>query len=224
MIAYGTLSPMRSLENERAALVAAGRELAAAGLVTGGAGNLSVRDGDRVAITAAGARLDAIEGDAVVVVDLDGTLLEGEAGREPTSELDLHLELYRRSDVAAVVHSHPPVASALAAVVEEVPPVHYEMARLGGAVPVAPYARFGTAELARAVADTLGPRPAALMANHGAIVQAASLDEALELTHLLEWTCSVYWRAQAVGRPRALTREQVAELGDAFADRRARGL
>jgi L-fuculose-phosphate aldolase len=82
------------------------------------------------------------------------------------------------------------------------------MLLLGGTVPVAPYATFGTPELARSVLDALEGRSAALMANHGAIVHAQDLDGALELSLLLEWACTVYWRAAAIGEPRALGAEQ----------------
>jgi L-fuculose-phosphate aldolase len=82
------------------------------------------------------------------------------------------------------------------------------MLLLGGTVPVAPYATFGTPELAESVLDALEGRQAALMANHGAIVHAVDLDSALELALLLEWACSVYWRAAAIGRPNLLGADQ----------------
>ena len=69
----------------------------------------------------------------------------------PTSEVELHLAVYRLHDAGAVVHTHAPAATALSCVLDELPCVHYEMLLLGGAVPVAPYATFGTPELARAV-------------------------------------------------------------------------
>jgi L-fuculose-phosphate aldolase len=82
--------------------------------------------------------------------------------------------------------------------------VHYEMLRLGGVVPVAPYETFGTPELAASVLDALEGKSAVLMANHGALTIGPDPDGAAELTRLLEWACSVYWRAAAIGEPRAL--------------------
>jgi L-fuculose-phosphate aldolase len=82
------------------------------------------------------------------------------------------------------------------------------MLLLGGPVPVAPYATFGTPELAEAVLDALEGRSAALMANHGAIAHGPDLDAALERSFLLEWACTVYWRAAAIGAPRSLDEEQ----------------
>jgi len=96
------------------------------------------------------------------------------------------------------------MATALSCVLDEVPCVHYGMLQLGGSVPVAPYETFGTPELAQSVLDALEGRRAALMANHGAIVHAGDVDEALQLSLLLEWACDVYWRAAQVGEPRAL--------------------
>ena len=126
----------------------------------------------------------------------------------PTSELDLHLGVYRRYDAGAVVHTHAPMATALSCVLDELPCVHYQLLLLGGPVPVAPYATFGTPELASSVLDALEGGNAALMANHGAIVHSNDLDAALELSLLLEWACTVYWRAAAIGEPRVLDAEQ----------------
>jgi len=178
------------------------RRLAAEGLVLGTAGNVSARNGDLVAITPTGAVLADLEPEQVSVVDLDGEQADGDLA--PTSEIELHLGVYRRYDAGAVVHTHAPMATALSCVLDEVPCVHYGMLQLGGSVPVAPYETFGTPELAQSVLDALEGRRAALMANHGAIVHAGDVDEALQLSLLLEWACDVYWRAAQVGEPRAL--------------------
>jgi L-fuculose-phosphate aldolase len=116
--------------------------------------------------------------------------------------------VYRRYDAGAVVHTHAPVATALACVLDELPCVHYEMLALGGSVRVAPYATFGTPELAELVLDALEGRTAALMANHGALVYGADLAGAVRSTELLEWAATVYWRAAAIGTPRTLDDEQ----------------
>jgi L-fuculose-phosphate aldolase len=204
------------LEQERDQLAAACRRLAEAGLVVGTAGNLSLRAGDRLAVTASGATLSRLEPDDVVVVGLDGVQLAGR-GR-PSSELELHLTIYRRYGAGAVVHTHGPMATALSCVIDELPPVHYAMLALGGSVRVAPYATYGTPELARATADALQGRAAALMANHGAVTCGEDLESALQATLLLEWACQVYWHAAALGAPRTLTSAQL----DAVAEQSAR--
>ena len=194
-------------ERERSDVAQACRRLAAEGLVIGTAGNVSVRAGeDAVAVSPTGAVLGELEADEVTVVDLRGEVVAGEL--EPTSELELHLGVYRRYGAGAVVHTHAPMATAIACVLDELPCIHYQMLLLGGAVPVAPYATFGTPELAKAVLDALEGRSAVLMANHGAITLGADAAVAVELSLLLEWACTVYWRAAAIGSPRALDADQ----------------
>jgi L-fuculose-phosphate aldolase len=190
----------------REAVATVCRHLADAGLVRATSGNVSAREGDLVAITATGAVLADVTADQVAVVDLDGRVAGG--GLAPTSELDLHLGTYRRYGAGAVVHTHAPMATALGCVLDELPCVHYEMLLLGGTVRVAPYETFGTPELAASVLDALEGRTAALMANHGTLVYGADLDGAVRATELLEWACTVYWRAAALGEPRVLDAAQ----------------
>jgi L-fuculose-phosphate aldolase len=190
----------------RGELVRACRHLAASGMVTGTSGNLSARAAERVVITPTGARFDELASDDLAVVDLNGQLLEGRLA--PTSELDLHLDVYRRYDAGAVAHTHAPMATAVGCVLEELPCVHYTMLALGGSVRVAPYHTFGTAELAQVVADALDGRTAALLANHGTIAYGGDVAAAIEATELLEWASALYLRAASLGAPRALTDEQ----------------
>jgi L-fuculose-phosphate aldolase len=190
----------------REAVAAASRQLARDGLVIGTAGNVSARAGERVAITATGAELAQLTAEQVTVVGLDGTVVEGDLA--PTSELDLHLGVYGRYEAGAVVHTHAPMATALSCVLDELPCVHYQMLLLGGTVRVAPYLTFGTPELAEATLRALEGRTAALMANHGAIAYGPDLEGAVGASLLLEWACTVYWRAAAIGTPRTLDEEQ----------------
>jgi L-fuculose-phosphate aldolase len=198
------------MEREREQVADAARRLAHQGLVIGTSGNLSARTGDLVAITPTGAVLADLDGSSVPVIDLDGSVVEGDLA--PTSELDLHLGVYRRYDAGAVVHTHAPAATALSCVIDEVPCVHYGMLALGGSVRVAPYATFGTPELAESVLDALEGHTAALMANHGALTFGADVPAAVEATLLLEWACEVYARAVSVGRPRILTDEERGDV------------
>jgi L-fuculose-phosphate aldolase len=202
----------------RESVAAAARRLAAEGLVAGTAGNVSVRDGERVAVTPTGARLEELDAEQIAVVDLEGAQLEGPLA--PTSELDLHLSVHAERGDGAVVHTHAPIATAVSCVVDELPVIHYQALALGGPVRVAPYATFGSRELAANVRRALAGRAAALMANHGTVTVAADAATAVELTLLLEWACDLYWRAAAIGTPRALDEqqqravvEQVAALG-----------
>src|SRR5437764_2249424 len=151
----------------RESVAAAARRLAGEKLVLGTAGNVSARAAETIAISPTGAVLERLTAEQVALVDRDGEQMEGEL--EPSSELALHLGVYRRYDARAVVHTHAPMATALSCVIDELPVVHYQMLLLGGAIRVAPYATFGTPELAEATVAALQDRTAALMANHGAI-------------------------------------------------------
>jgi L-fuculose-phosphate aldolase len=201
----------------RAAVAGAARRLAAEKLVIGTAGNVSARVGDQVAITPTGAALEHLEAEQIAIVNLDGAQAVGELA--PSSEVALHLGVYRRYDAGAVVHTHAPMATALACAVDELPAVHYQMLLLGGSIRVASYATFGTPELAEATLDALQDRTAALMANHGAINYAHDLDTAVEHALLLEWACGVYWHARAIGGPRTMDAGQRQAVLDAAISR-----
>lgn len=192
------------------AVVRAARDVAEAGLVAGTSGNVSVRAGDLVAVSATGARLGQLRDEHVTIVDLEGRVVDGQLA--PSSELALHLEVYRRFAPESVVHAHPPIATALACVLQELPCIHPDMLELGGAVRVAPYRRFGSQEFAEVTAEALRYRQAALMSNHGAVVIGASAEEAVDRARLLEWAAGVYWRGALIGAPRVLTEEQQREL------------
>jgi L-fuculose-phosphate aldolase len=208
----------QTLDAAREAVAAAARRLAAEGLVLGTAGNVSARAGELVAVSPTGAVLAELAPEAVAVVDLDGHTVHGDYA--PTSEIALHLGAYRRHRAGAVVHAHSPVGTALACVLDELPLVHYQMLALGGPIRVAPYATFGTPELAELVLDALEGRAAALMANHGMIALGPDLDAAIDNALLLEWASEVYWRAAAIGRPRTLDSGQAQDFVDAVSARR----
>jgi L-fuculose-phosphate aldolase len=187
------------LAEEREQVVWACRRLRATGLVVGTAGNVSARAGDRVAISPSGLDYDDLTPELVGVHRLDGEPVQ--APLRPSTELPLHLAVYQQTDAAGVVHTHAPASTALSIVVSEIPAAHYYTALFGGPVRVAPYARFGSAELAAGVAAALADRRGALMANHGAVCVAESVRSALDLAAYLEYLCDVQLRAMATGLP-----------------------
>lgn len=197
--------------NTRDSVAEAARRLADAGLLIGTAGNVSMRDGDLVAVTGTGVVLADCTTEDVVLVTMDGAVAEGPLA--PTSELDLHLGLYAgRPEVVAVVHTHAPYSTAVACVLDELPMLHYSQLVLGGTVRVAPYATFGTPELAHHVREALQGRQAALMSNHGSVAVGATLEQAVEHALLLEWLAALHHRASVLGTPRVLTKEQQAAV------------
>lgn len=191
-------------------LCAYGRRAVELGLVIGTSGNLSVRQGDRVAVTPSGVALDRLTPEMCPVVDVSGHLVEGEL--QPSSETPMHLAIYETTDARAVVHTHSVFGTVVATTMTELPPIHYNALLLGGAVRVAEYATYGTPELAANVRAALEGRRAALMANHGGVTVGATLEEAFEATRLLEWLCEVYVRALGVGRPAVLTDDQLTAV------------
>jgi len=199
------------LTRAREAIVATCQELSRAGLVVGTAGNVSVREGDLVAVTPSGVRYAQLTPELVGVHQIDGAAVE--APLAPTSELPLHLAIYlARPEVGAIVHTHSPAATALSALLDEVPAVHYYVAMFGGPVPVAPYATYGTEGLARNVVRALRDRTACLMGNHGAVTVGPDLAAAHDKSVYLEWLCDVYLRASAAGTPRLLAPAEIAAV------------
>lgn len=208
------------LADHRSSVVHACRQLLAAGLLRGTSGNVSVRDrqSGAIALTPTGVGYPELRAVDVPVVGEDGRQLDGEL--LPTSELALHLAVYRqRADIGAVVHTHSVFATTFAVLDEPVPPVHYLLARAGaGPVPVAPYARYGTAELAAGCVRTLGQGNAVLLANHGLVAVGAELAAAVAVADAVEFTAELAWRARQLGTPHLLDADQLAEAAQALAD------
>src|SRR4051812_7390753 len=194
-------------DREREAIVAAGARLAAARLVVADAGNISVRVDDGLLITPRGCRLAALDPAALLVTDLDGRVVEGD-GRV-SSETQLHCAAYRATGARAVVHTHPVFCTVVSTLADEIAGIHYAVTLFGGSVRVAPYATFGSDELAANVADALRDRTGALMRNHGAVTVGDDLEAAVERTEMLEWLAEVHYRAHLAGTPAELTPEQI---------------
>ena len=194
----------------RAQVAAVCGQLAAAGLVVGTAGNVSARAGELIAVTPSGLDYAELSAELVGVHRLDGEPVE--APLRPSSELPLHLAVYAATGAGAIVHTHSPAATATSALVDEVPAIHYQVAAFGGPVAVAPYATYGTDQLAANVVAALAGRSACLMANHGAVTTGPDLRTALTRARALEWVCDVYLRAAAAGQPRLLPADEIEKV------------
>ena len=204
------------LGEERAALAAAGRRLAERGLVIGTSGNLSARHGDLVAVTPTGGVIGELTAEQMSVIRIeDGEVVDGELA--PTSEVPMHLAVYRASFANAIAHTHATTSTAIGLVADEIPLVHYAMLGLGGAVRVADYACYGTDKLAENVVAALEFKQAALMRNHGSIAVGATLAKAVDNLELCEWAAETYHQAllasSVTGRaPRELTQAEQDEV------------
>jgi len=198
---------------DREGLVAYARRMAADDLAPGTSGNLSVRRGGLMAITPSGMPYDRMTPvDICLIRTSDAALV---SGPRPSTETPMHLALYQASHAAAIVHTHSPFVIALSTVLDELPAVHYAMADLGGPVRVAPYARFGTTQLAASAAAKLAGRSAVILRNHGALACGPTLERAYERACTLEWLARVYWYARLAGTPHTLTESALAEVSDA---------
>ncbi|MFB7742653.1 class II aldolase/adducin family protein [Streptomyces sp. NPDC056132] len=197
-----------------AELIDTARRTAAEGLVVGTSGNVSVRVGELILVTPTGVPYDRLGPADTVAVDLGGRQVLGTL--RPTSEIPMHLAVYRGTDARAVVHTHAVHATAVSTLVPELPLVHYMAAALGGPVRVAEYALYGSEELAANMLRALEGRTGCLLQNHGTVTYGSSLAQAYDRTAQLEWMCRLWLTAAALpGRtPSLLTPGQLDEVGE----------
>ncbi|MEQ1786802.1 MAG: class II aldolase/adducin family protein, partial [Acidimicrobiales bacterium] len=192
--------PVTSPTTTREAVLAAAQKMLADGLVEGTSGNISGRLPDGlVCLSPSSVPYDTMTLDDLVVVDLDGTVVEGH--RSPTTEKDLHLSTLRRyPELGAVIHTHAVYATMFALAHEPIPAVIEEVVvYVGGDVPCCDYKGTGTADLGEEVAARLADRGAALLANHGLVTCASSPEKALHNAALVERTAKIVWGARAMG-------------------------
>jgi L-fuculose-phosphate aldolase len=205
------------LAAERQQIVDYGLRLLQAGLTTGSGGNLSClcREQELIAIGPSGIAYTDVRPEDVVIVDRQGQRVEGRY--QPSSELGFHLALYdRRSDIAAVVHTHSVYATTLACLHWELPAVHYLVGYSGDRVPLAPYATFGTAELARTVADSIGGYNAVLLANHGLVAVGTQLERAFNVAEEIEFVARLYYQCRCAGTPVLVAEDEMARVLERF--------
>jgi L-fuculose-phosphate aldolase len=199
----------------RAAVADYGRRMVTDRLVTGAAGNLSIRVGDTIVMSPSGLSYDQVTPETVNVLDAGGTIIDGTGRR--SSEWPMHRRVYDLTPARAVVHTHSPFSVAIGTVCDELPAIHYAILQLGGAtVRVAPYTTFGSDGLAGHAAAALDGRFAALLRNHGAIAYGATIGQAYDRALLVEWLAEVYWRARLAGTPRILGPAELDAVSEAL--------
>lgn len=200
---------------QRELLADYGRRLLTDRLTTGTGGNLSValRPEGLIAITPSGISYNEIKATDISLLDFDGRQLEG---CPPSSEWHLHLAIYRaRPEINAVVHTHSRFATTFALLHEPLPACHYLIGvAQSKEIRVAPYATFGTEELARKTVAALGQNDRCiLMANHGLLAVGEDLSEAYNTALYIEEVAELYYRARSLGTPVLLSD---AEMGEAL--------
>jgi L-fuculose-phosphate aldolase len=201
-----------SHESEKAAIIEVGQRMYAKGLVTATEGNISVRVKDGHLVTASGVSKGFLTPAHVVFVDHEGRGAPG--GHTASTEDPMHLAIYRkRPDVMAIVHAHPPAATAFAVAQVALDAwILAEAVVILGKIPLTRYATPGTTELANIVAEGLGKGNGALLANHGAIAVGATLTQAHHRMETLEHVARVAVMARILGGARELSSSDVDKL------------
>jgi len=203
------------LDQLRADIVEVGRRLWVRGFVASNDGNISVRIApDRLLMTPASVSKGFMSAEMMVVTDLDGTVVSAAPGRKPSSEMLMHLVVYReRPDVGAVVHAHPPLATGFAvAGIALDRAVLAEVVTTLGAIPIAEYGTPSTSELATTVRPYVRAHDGLLLANHGALALGKDLFGAYYKMETIEHFARISLVARLLGREHLLSREEVTRL------------
>jgi L-ribulose-5-phosphate 4-epimerase len=206
------------LENLKIELVGLHLELPKNHLVVWTGGNVSARDpkSGLVAIKASGILYEELTPDHMVVVDLDGKVMEGKY--KPSSDVFSHLFIYRhRPDVFGVVHTHSRYATAFAAVGRPIPCVLTAMGdEFGGSIPCAPFALIGDEAIGKLVVEHIGSSPAVLLKNHGVFTVGENARAAVKAAVMTEDVAATVWMAMQIGEPLPIAPEDVKRLHDRY--------
>ncbi len=198
----------------REQLAALHAELPRAGLVTWTSGNVSARDPETglIAIKPSGVRYDDLTADSMVVLDLDGRIVEG--AHVPSSDTASHLYIYRhRDDVGGIVHTHSRYATAFAAVGRPIPVILTAQAdEFGGDIPCAGFAAIGDEAIGALVVDGIGRSPAILLRNHGVFTIGPTATAAVKAAVMVEDIAATVWAAMQIGTPESLPADVVERL------------
>ncbi len=200
------------LDELRAEICRLHAELPRNGLVTWTSGNVSGRDPatSLVVIKPSGIRYENLSPENMVVVDLDGKVVEGMY--KPSSDTFAHVYVYRhRPDVNGVVHTHSTFATAWAAAGRPIPPILTAICdEFGGPIPVGAYAKIGADEIGQEVIRSIGEGPAILMKNHGVFTIGATPEAAVKAAVMVEDVARTAFYALQLGRPDEIPPEEVA--------------
>lgn len=203
--------------DERTEIVEYGKRLVTSGLTKGTGGNLSIYNTEKrlFCISPTGIDYFDIKPEDVVVMDLEGKIIEGD--KKPSSEVEMHRIFYaNREDIDAIIHTHTMYATTLACLNWSLPPVHYMVALAGLDVRCAKYATYGTKELAENAFEAMRDRYAVLLANHGLLAGSKDLANAFNITEEIEYCAELYYRTKAIGEPVILPEEEMVLMLEKF--------
>lgn len=206
------------LEQLKQELVELNLELPRNGLVAWTSGNVSVRDRESglVVIKPSGVRYEHLRPDQMVVVDLQGEIVEG--ARKPSSDTSSHLHIYRaRPEVGGVVHTHSRYATAFAALGRPIPCVLTAMAdEFGGPIPCGGFALIGGEEIGKVVIESIGSAPAVLLKNHGVFAIGSNGEAAVKAAVMTEDAAATVWLALQLGQPQEIAAGDIARLHERY--------
>jgi L-ribulose-5-phosphate 4-epimerase len=195
-------------------------ELPRNNLVAWTSGNVSGRDSETgfVVIKPSGIRYEQLTPADMVVVDLDGKVVEGR--HRPSSDTFAHVYVYRhRPDVNGVVHTHSTFATAFAAVGRSIPPVLTAISdEFGGPIPVGAYAKIGGDEIGQEIVRSIGSSPAILMKNHGVFTIGKTPEAAVKAAVMVEDVARTVFYALQLGQPEEIPAEEVARAHKRYMD------
>jgi L-ribulose-5-phosphate 4-epimerase len=202
------------LEAIRWELVTLNQALQENGLVSWTSGNVSVRDPETgyVAIKASGVKFPDLTAESIVVVDLEGNLIDGQL--KPSSDTASHLYIYRhRPDVHGVVHTHSNYATAFAALGQPIPVYLTAQAdEFGGPIPCGGFALIGGEEIGKIVIESIGSSAAVLLKNHGVFTVGPSGEAALKAAVMVEDIARTTWLALQIGQPDEIPADRIEKL------------
>lgn len=205
------------LEKEREQVIEYSLKLLSEGLTNGTAGNVSIfnREKGLVAISPTGVNYSELTPEMISIVDLDKKLIEG---LKPSSELEMHMILYRnREDVNAVIHTHPVYTTVLACLRQDLPAIDYMIAVTGATkVRCAEYASYGTKELAENAYKAMGNSLAVILANHGLTTAGKDIANAFNITVQVEYISNLYIKARNIGEPIILPDNEMNSMLERF--------
>ncbi len=208
------------LKEERVELVKYSKMIIGVGLTTGTGGNFSIynREKGLMAITPTGIPYVVMKPEDIVIMDLEGNVVDGEL--DPSSEFAMHSMAYKtREDVNAMIHMHSTFCTTLSTLNEPLPAVNYLVAFSGDKeVKCAEYATYGTKELAENATKTMGKQNAVLLANHGLNAVAGNMMTAFAIAEQIEFCAEVYIRGRSAGTPVVLSDEEMTIMVKRFAD------
>ena len=214
--AHERMTDDRALWDERETVSELGRRLLETGLTTGTGGNVSARNGDRVAVSPSGIPYEEVTPEMVPLVTLEGDHISGDL--TSSSETPMHTRIYRnRNEVGGIVHTHSPYACTFASLDQPIPASHYLIAFAGPEIPVAGYAPPGTDELGDLAVKALGKEyNACLLKNHGVMAVGETAADALETAQMVEFCARIHYQAVSIGDPEILSDDQVDSLRNMF--------